>query len=202
MRKTKQTRKKEHKAAVFVTSVWNNRCLCCRWCIFSHLFLYLWQTMFPHQCVHHMVITAHPHLSLRQSVWGHFNEVWTASWEQHGKVIQFSGGQPLTITVYSDRGGSELFKGEEWHWWSVFPPHNVPQLAPLPPSHTVCDWIAVTWNLTTLVWKEKGGLLHKGRIFKLRTISLYVGDGLSLREDCGDCTNRLELSILFIRLMR
>lgn len=58
---------KEHEAAVFATSPCNNRCLLSVM-FFSYLFLYLWQTMFPHQCVHNMVITAHPHLSLQQNM--------------------------------------------------------------------------------------------------------------------------------------
>lgn len=47
--------------------------------------------------------------------------------------------------------------------------------------------------------KGKGRTFAQRKDFEIRTISLYMGDRLSLREDCGYCTNRLELREHFVQ---
>lgn len=46
--------------------------------------------------------------------------------------------------------------------------------------------------------KGKGRTFAQRKDFEIRTISLYMGDRLSLWEDCGYCTNRVELRERFV----
>lgn len=78
------------------------------------------------------------------------NSMWTC--------CRVRGGQRPTITIYSEEGSSQLFK-RSIH--NVFPPHVSLLILP-PPYNNVC-WLHCQMKV---VWKGKGGCLHKGMVFE------------------------------------